>query len=249
VASSTFQGLSEDADKDVEQFSTLEKLLDQVPASEGEIHGYLKTIRVVNFQGYLRLIDEEYLFRVFSLVTGCIEENSWSSDYVLKSVILSSISPLEPSFVLEKIFEWFFKIINESDDDVCSMQENEVCRLMGEVLLKSAGRFNLQEFLRIWQQTVPEGLTVNLKQLEGISVTNNLSSPPVIWHFPEYSLPEVITDRFTVLFEAKPKWELEEITPFLRNLPSCQSIGILLTKYARLNTVNGVKLYSSKHCK
>lgn len=93
------------------------------------------------------------------------------------------------------------------------------------------------------------GLRVNVKQLEGTAVTNSHVTPPVIWYFPEHNLPDVVTDRFAVLFEAKPKWRLEEITPFLQNLPSCQSAGVLLTKFARVNTLNGVKYYSSKHSK
>lgn len=37
------------------------------------------------------------------------------------------------------------------------MKEEEVSKFCAEVLLKTAGKFNLQEFLSIWQQSVPEG--------------------------------------------------------------------------------------------
>jgi len=89
-----------------------------------------------------------------------------------------------------------------------------------------------------------------MKQLEGIAVTNLQTSPACIWHFPEYNLPENTTDRFAVLFETKPKWKLEEITPFLQNISSTShSVGILLTKFARVANTNGIKYYSSKHSK
>lgn len=45
-----------------------------------------------------------------------------------------------------------------SDDFLYSLQDDKVCRLCAEVLLKSADKYNLNEFLSIWQQSVPEGM-------------------------------------------------------------------------------------------
>lgn len=35
--------------------------------------------------------------------------------------------------------------------------ENKVCKFLGETLLKRMGKFNLKEFLKVWQESVPEG--------------------------------------------------------------------------------------------
>lgn len=37
--------------------------------------------------------------------------------------------------------------------------ENRVCRIMGEVLLRSNPQFALTEFLKPWQDSVPEGMS------------------------------------------------------------------------------------------
>lgn len=89
-----------------------------------------------------------------------------------------------------------------------------------------------------------------MSQLSGVAVYDQESSPPVIWHFPEYNLPEVFTERLTLLFETKPRWKLDEISPYIEIFaPPMQNVGNLLTKYARSSTVNGTKYYTAKHGK
>ncbi|KAJ8869660.1 hypothetical protein PR048_028653 [Dryococelus australis] len=45
----------------------------------------------------------------------------------------------------------------ENIDHLYRLREDRVCRILAEVLLRAAGKFNLQEFLTAWQQSVPEG--------------------------------------------------------------------------------------------
>ena len=54
------------------------------------------------------------------------------------------------------------------------MKRDKICRFYGEYLLQSSTVFNLQEFLSIWQESLPiidnegdEPFKVSLKQLEG----------------------------------------------------------------------------------
>ena len=69
-----------------------------------------------------------------------------------------------------------------------------------------------------------------------------------IRYFPEANLPIVIQDRLTVLFNTKEKWTLNEITPFVINLPTPKlNVKALLTKYARGSRVNGEQVFCSKH--
>jgi len=49
----------------------------------------------------------------------------------------------------------------------------------------------------------------------GLAIAKPESQPPVIRFFPEYDLPEDVPQRFMALFAMKPKWTLEEITPYL----------------------------------
>lgn len=47
-------------------------------------------------------------------------------------------------------------LFSENEDIYC-MKEDEICRFYGEVLLMPGGRFNVSEFMKIWQESVPEG--------------------------------------------------------------------------------------------
>lgn len=58
-------------------------------------------------------------------------------------------------------------------------------------------------------------MKTDLKYLDGISLVDRTSKPEVIWYFAESDLPEDIQERFTVLFETREKWTLNEIRPFV----------------------------------
>lgn len=51
--------------------------------------------------------------------------------------------------------------MSSDNADIYCMNEAEICRFYGEVLLKPVGRFNLSEFQKIWQESVPEGGFIN----------------------------------------------------------------------------------------
>lgn len=46
------------------------------------------------------------------------------------------------------------------------MREDKICRAIAQMLLQNAVKFNLSEFEEVWQQSVPEGMTTRLDQLQ-----------------------------------------------------------------------------------
>ncbi|XP_021914090.1 sister chromatid cohesion protein DCC1 isoform X4 [Zootermopsis nevadensis] len=128
--------------------------------------------------------------------------------------------------------------------------EARVCRFLAEVLLRQAGKFNLEEFLLSWQQSVPEGMQTSEKYLEGMALMDKNSKPEVIWYFSEADLPEDINERIRILFQTREKWTLDEIRPYVQRLATEKvNVNALLTKYARASSVGGVRYYSAKHAK
>ena len=45
----------------------------------------------------------------------------------------------------------------EDSDGILCLVDDKMSRLFAEVLLRPAGKFNLTEFLTIWEQSVPPG--------------------------------------------------------------------------------------------
>lgn len=46
------------------------------------------------------------------------------------------------------------------------MREDKICRAIAQMLLQNAVKFNLSDFEEVWQQSVPEGMTTRLDQLQ-----------------------------------------------------------------------------------
>ena len=54
-----------------------------------------------------------------------------------------------------------------------------------------------------------------MRYLEGIAIKDTISQPHVVRFFPEWELPEDISERFKVLFHAREKWTIDEIRPYV----------------------------------
>ena len=99
-------------------------------------------------------------------------------------------------------------------------------------------------------KAVPEGVETNIDQLSGLVLVDNEKSPPIIKRFSEEDLPCNIIDRLGILFSARERWTLNEISPFIEPLTTKKlNVNALLTKYARPLNVDGVKYFCSKHGK
>merc|ERR1719400_2481322 len=81
--------------------------------------------------------------------------------------------------------------------------KESICKFFGDFLLETNPKYQLQEFLQIWQKAVPGGEDPKL-------CSNSLDDPVFKVHldhekgeikrFPEWSLPVEIQDRLHVLF-------------------------------------------------
>ena len=98
-------------------------------------------------------------------------------------------------------------------------------------------------------QAVPDGINTDISQLAGLVLVED-KDPPVIKRFTESSLPLTITDRLTVLFSARERWTVEEISPFVSTLTTNKlNVNALLTKHARVMNIGGTKYFCAKHGK
>ncbi|GBO34238.1 Sister chromatid cohesion protein DCC1 [Araneus ventricosus] len=245
-----YQGKEYEDLQDFQDKFTFEMLLDTIQASEEELKSELTLAQACLINGYVRFLDFDYKFSVFSSILDVMESRSMPLNKVLKEPIIEALEDLEPKEILEECFSWFTEETGETDENghtLFALKEDSVCKLYAEVLLRSSGKFHLQDFLESWQRSVPEGMKCDLKQLRGLALTDLTSRPEVIFHFPSQNLPENIKERFEVLFKVKEKWEYDEIVPYLedRTYPG-NDVKALLIKYTRESTKDGRKMYNSK---
>ncbi|KFM81496.1 Sister chromatid cohesion protein DCC1, partial [Stegodyphus mimosarum] len=229
---------------------TVESLLDIVQASEGELKAALVEMPTCIIDGSIRILDFDYKFSVFSSIMDIIESKSLPVNKIPKESVLDALDDSEPKEIYDQCFSWFTQETGDMDESgkkLYALDETSVCKLYAEVLLRSVGKFHLDDFLKSWQRSVPEGMKCDLRQLRGIALADRISTPEVIFYFPSYDLPENIKERFEKLFKIKEKWAYEEIYPYLEDLASAKNdVKSLLIKYTRESTKDGKKFYSSK---
>ncbi|XP_046384784.1 sister chromatid cohesion protein DCC1 [Ischnura elegans] len=254
LESSVYRGKEHENEVSGTMYS-LEDLLDIVQCSNKELASALAEIEAYNINGYWRLLEFDYHFRVLTYILNLVEENSWPFDEVPKNETLESLSTLVPSDILEQCFGYYSEATgtySDKGDQLFKLKEHKVCRFLAKVLLKPAGKFNLEEFLEAWQQSVPEGMKTSIQHLNGLALVNENESPPVAQYFPESELPDDPGKRFELLFHVKETWTLEAITPFIERLaPNKAGVSALLLKYARAyHSPNGKgRLYAARHSK
>lgn len=196
---------------------TKEDLLNQIQSSEEELLNELTSMNAITINGKVRLLDFEYHFRVLSYMLKVADGNSWPLDEIDMDETLKELDELFPKEVVTCLFRLYCvesKIID--GEQLYKYKEHDVCKFFAQVLLHSAGKFNLDDFFQAWKESVPEGMITDESMLAGIAIIDREANPNVIRAFYEDSLPEEITERFKVLFEIKEKWTVSEIAAYIK---------------------------------
>ncbi|XP_038665721.1 sister chromatid cohesion protein DCC1 isoform X1 [Scyliorhinus canicula] len=227
---------------------TKEDLMETIQASEQEIKQQLQLIHACRIEGYWRILEFDYEMKLLNHVTQLVDSESWSFSKIPLTICLQELELLEPREMIEHCLNCYGKqYTNEAGEVFYALNEDEVCKSNALMLLRKAVKFNLSEFEEVWQQSVPEGMSTRLDQLEGVALVDRNSRPQVIFQLNVEDLSESIQERFNSLFNIRVKWTEEDIAPYVRGLcGEKQTIGTLLTKYARSSMQNGVKVFSSR---
>ncbi|XP_059485151.1 sister chromatid cohesion protein DCC1 [Neocloeon triangulifer] len=246
-----FKGPERESEDYTEDLYSLDKLLTTVQASEEEILNELFALNAIEYKGYWRLLEFEYHFRIFSFITTYIEQESVPFDEIDKEACCAAHAEIVPKEIFEQVFKYYTDLNYEKPGlGYYILKKDKVCRMVAESILKAARKFNLNEFLPVWQESVIPGLETNLNQLTGIVIIAKDSSPPAIWYFPERDLPEDVNLRLQRLFQERSSWPMDDIVPYMQRLATAQlPVNALLAKYARMSTKEGIKYFTGRHAK
>nr|XP_046191932.1 sister chromatid cohesion protein DCC1-like isoform X2 [Oncorhynchus gorbuscha] len=226
---------------------TMGDLLERIQASEEELEAQLQTIHACEVNGYWRLLDFDYEMKLLGHITQLVDSESWSFSKVPLRVSLEELGRLEPQEMIEHSLNCYGRRYTDNDEVLFALNEDKVCRATAQMLLQNAAKFNLAEFQEVWQQSVPDGMGTRLDQLKSLALVDRSSKPETISLLRVEDLPEDTLERFTHLFTMRQKWTEEDITPYIQDLcGEKQTTGALLTKYARLSTQNGMKVFNSR---
>jgi len=238
---------NEDTRRENKKGVSLSDLLETIQASEEELRQGLHHYECVSVSDTWFMLDQDYQMMVLSRILKFFDENSWKFDMVHKTETVEALSELVNEEIVSQVFDLY---CDKIDSDDFKLNREKVSRFYGDFLLAANSGYVLPEFLEMWQKAVPDGVETNIDQLSGLVLVDNEKSPPVIKRFSEEDLPPGIIDRLSILFNARERWTLAEISPFIEPLTTKKlNVNALLTKYARPLNVNGVKYFCSKHGK
>lgn len=225
---------------------TRRQLFETSQCSAAEFDMQLLKIRAIKIDGFLRVLDSGYEFRVVTFMTNLINENSWLLNEVDKEVTMNAIEGIIPLEIASAIFNYYAVEISETGK--YSYSEAMVCRIIAQNVLQEGLKFHVDEFMETCQGGLPEGMQMKETYLYGIGVIDKDSAMPSISALFEENLPVNLLDRLKRLFQTKVRWTMPEITPYLEVFTTPKlGISALLAKHTRSLTDGGVRYYVSKH--
>nr|CAG4638594.1 EOG090X09TV [Cyclestheria hislopi] len=241
----TYEGMLLDENKESKgmSFSELKTI---IQCSETELLNELSELDTVKINGKWRLLEINLQYGWVLKLDTVLQEK----ELALSQVTITDIMDWMKDFELEAVNNKCVSMFLEESDENLHWNQMKVSRLFAVYLLRELKEIRLNDFMVSWQQSVPEGIKTCEEQLKGIAIINMESTPSVVKYYPEFILPEDVNERLQELFHTRSKWTLPDITPYIQ--PLCDSrmdVNSVLTKYARLSTVNGVKYYSSKYAR
>ncbi|CAO3612565.1 unnamed protein product [Mucor hiemalis] len=243
---------------------TFTDLLSVVQASEKELLDGLSVRGAFEHEGYYRVLDRDFLFRLFdSLMTNSTTNQIDLSQMSLgeaKRCIVDEQRQLGqqeniPDNVLTAAINVMIKNDNHGGDEsfILEFCQRKTCRFLGEWLLTNpeGKRWKLEDFMTYWKSMGHDIFEPELTYLKGLYVQYETVKFQVtekyIYYFPVNQLSTEPPQRFAALFSEKPLWSLEEIEAFLDDLaPSKKEKETLLLKFARAHRTQNTTLYGSR---
>lgn len=213
---------SEEMGENEKRIYSWDDLVDKVQASDDELKAGLQALSAVEIDGYWRVVDEKYMDSMLQMLLHNTILNDWSLDALDEGVIMKV---MEIDGFSEKLVHHCLHVYGyKSDGDegkscLWRLDEKRVCVHFAREVLKN-GKMKLENFMDEWRRKIPLGMRGNFDLLEGEVLTERLGVETWVRGFRVSSLPSNPTERFSILFRERPKWEWKDLQPYIRFISS-----------------------------
>ncbi|PIN12592.1 hypothetical protein CDL12_14793 [Handroanthus impetiginosus] len=162
--------------------------------------------------------------------------NDWSTNALNEDEVVSVLETDGfPRNIAKHCLQVYCRKVGEGVGASCTWQldERRVCVDLAREILKE-GKMKIEIFMDKWKRKVPDGMNAHFDMLEGEVLTETIGMETWVYPFSISSLPSTPAERFSILFQERPKWEWRDLQPYVRDLrvPGLSSEGLLL-KYTR----------------
>lgn len=136
---------------------TYDQLLKTTQCSRVEFNAGLKMYRAFEYEGFIRVADCEYEYRIVSVMLEIINEHSWNVNEIDREVTINSFEGIAPKEIVESLFDIYTKPNEDaSSSRKVSYNEAMICRIVAQNILQQGLKFHLNEFMTSWQDAVGE---------------------------------------------------------------------------------------------
>lgn len=240
-----YSGPENEDSTDRKSLFTHRQLLNTIQCSAAEFDELLVKLRCFEIDGFMRILDYTYEYRVVAAMLSLINENSWQSDEIELDETINALEGIIPSEITKNIFNFYTCSL---DGGKFRYREDLVCRIVAQNVLVDDLKFHISEFVETCQSALPEGMTMDVQHLAGLAVFDRDCRQPWVRGLFEENLPMNLAERLKILFKQKPRWTFDEIAPFVEVFATANlSVTSLLAKSLRSLVENGVRYYLSKH--
>jgi len=234
LQSHQYEGVDEEIHKDKGLFLTRDELWDRIQASDSEMNAALEALGVVPLGGYLRMISPPAANAVCRDLLDSAIVGSWDLSCLQEPDILAAMPGTDTvllSHVLSKLGAK--NTASSSGAAVWTLDAEKVARKTAHMVFEnreSGGNVNdpwpVQDFIGEWGARTP-GLKKNPESLlAGIAIVirdeahRTVEKKTCFRYMPaeQVKLASTIQERLKSLFAIKPKYELEELVPYVNDL-------------------------------
>ncbi|GAB4844226.1 hypothetical protein Ancab_037591 [Ancistrocladus abbreviatus] len=211
-------------------------LIEQIQGSDEELRLGLEALSAVEINGYWRIVDDKYMDSVLCMLLHNAILNDWSLNALSESQVVDMLeSDGFPRKIAVHCLIVYGSIVRKDVDagSVWKLDDKRVCVHFAKEILRG-GQMKMENFMAEWMRKIPYRMQANLDMLEGEILIEKLGIETWVRAFSVSSLPFDPAERFSILFQERPKWEWKDLQPYIRGLkvPCLSSEGLLL-KYTR----------------
>lgn len=146
---------------------THQQLLDTIQCSRAQFEQGLERFRTIELNGYIRMLEYDYEFRIITLMLGLISENSWQLDEVERDETIKAMEGIAPAAIVDGLFN-IYTVKSPDKENTFTYREELVARCIAQNILQPGLKFKVDEFLSTWLEAMPEGMTVNVSKYPNI---------------------------------------------------------------------------------
>mmetsp|Transcript_26260 Transcript_26260/g.38928 ORF Transcript_26260/g.38928 Transcript_26260/m.38928 type:complete len:403 (+) Transcript_26260:57-1265(+) len=224
--------------------SNLVKMSDirnRIQASDAELDDALRSMGASEIDGYVRVVDKQALQDVVGQILDTVMEQRWSLDNITVQACLEQMSGVDERILVHALRCLSGKRYDQEDPIKWQLDHKQVARSVAQKLFRTrlaetgSNRWDVTDFHLNWAVHMPissdSGSSAcsspSEEYLQGIAIKESVEevgnvkgdAPRAVYLFlPIDDMSSSPQARFRQLFNAKSRYSLEEIEPYLTDL-------------------------------